>query len=299
MTIIIFGSEGFIGSHCNRYFTEQGHEVYCADIVVKQAERYLLVSPDGSNYGTIFSSQGFDLCINASGAANVQFSFSQPYADFYLNTVNVYAILDAIRIHNPACHFINLSSAAVYGNPELLPIREDANVQHPTSPYGWHKLYSEQICKEFYNFFGVRTLNLRIFSAYGAGLRKQLFWDLYQKAKKASNLLSVYGTGNETRDFIYIEDLMAAIHHIVKAGKYEGGCINIASGHATTIFEAVKIFMQQYDPSIEVKFTGEAKEGDPLYWQADIELLKGLGFVSQYSLQEGLTETVNWLKRQD
>ena len=94
-----------------------------------------------------------------------------------LNVSNVFKQLDAIRKFQPGCKYINLSSAAVYGNPESLPISEDHHLD-PISPYGNHKKMAEEVCADFYTNYRIPTCSLRIFSAYGAGLQKQLFWDL-------------------------------------------------------------------------------------------------------------------------
>ncbi len=292
--MLIIGSEGFIGSHCKNFFKKKDFEVHCADIILKTDSKYFFINPESANYNSIFSQHNFDVCINASGAANVQFSFNQPYTDFFLNTVNVYSILESIRVHNASCAFINLSSAAVYGNPEILPISEKTHVK-PTSPYGLHKVYSEQICKEFHDFFGLRTLSLRIFSAYGPGLRKQLFWDLYQKSKHSNDSIIVYGTGKETRDFIYIDDLIHAIDCVVMKNSFSGDVINVASGTSTTIKEVATAFLKLYKPEISLHFSGEEKKGDPLYWNAEIATLKSYGFKNNYSMEKGITETVHWL----
>ncbi|MBC7388830.1 MAG: SDR family oxidoreductase, partial [Opitutaceae bacterium] len=183
MNILILGSEGFIGRHLVFYFRKQSYNVTCADIILKVDKDYILINPEAPNFASLFQNKLFHVCINATGAANVQFSFSYPHTDFFLNTANVYAILDAIKLYNENCAFINLSSAAVYGNPIILPIKEN-HILKPTSPYGLHKLYSEQICNEFFTFFKIKTLSVRIFSAYGPGLKKQIFWDMFQKAKK-------------------------------------------------------------------------------------------------------------------
>ena len=125
-------------------------------------------------------------------------SLKHPYRDFLLNTANVYAILNAIHTHNKACKFINLSSAAVYGNPQILPVVESAQVA-PMSPYGRHKVMAEAICREFAEEFGVPTCSLRIFSAFGNGLRKQIFWDMNRKMTGATEA-TFFGTGEEGGD---------------------------------------------------------------------------------------------------
>lgn len=298
MKILILGSEGFIGSHLVKHFRAKGVSVICADIVLKAEKDYIVINPEAPSFPSLFQNNLYDYCINATGAANVQFSFTYPYTDYFLNTANVYAILDALRVYNPGCAFINLSSAAVYGNPELLPIQESTKVQ-PTSPYGLHKYYSEQICNEFHRFFGLRTLSLRIFSAFGPGLKKQLFWDLSQKARNSSAPVNIYGTGKETRDFIYIDDLVEAVYCTITRANFSGNAVNIASGTSTSIQTVASLFLSAYNPALQPVFSGEIKEGDPLYWEVDISLLKSFGFTASTTIEQGIKQTVAWLKKQD
>jgi UDP-glucose 4-epimerase len=293
--ILILGSEGFIGSNAVEYFLAKGFSVYSADIVLKQEKDYILINPERSDFSTIFIQHQFDACINATGAANVQLSFEYPSIDYILNTANVFEILNSIREHNPSCKFMNLSSAAVYGNPVELPINENSMLK-PLSPYGRHKMYSEQICSEFYEYFGVQTISARIFSAYGRGLKKQLFWDLYKKVEAADKEIEVFGTGKETRDFIYIRDILSALECILFNSKFDGSAINVASGIETTIKNAVEIFVKAYKKNIEVKFGGNPKIGDPLNWRADISLLNSFGFQAEFSLERGINDYCKWLQ---
>lgn len=298
MNLLIIGSEGFIGSHLVNFFRNKQFTVTSADIVLKNEPGYILINPELPSFSNLFQHNKYDVCINASGAANVQFSFTYPHADYTLNAANVYSILEAIRQYNAGCRFINLSSAAVYGNPKQLPVNELAEIM-PTSPYGFHKYYSEQVCREFSFLFGIKTISLRIFSAYGPGLKKQLFWDLYQKAKQSKGSFPVFGSGKETRDFIYIDDLTEAVHCVIKQDYFNGGHVNIASGVAVTIKEVVLEFIKNFDTGLAPDFSDQAKQGDPLYWQADITLLKSFGFINKYSIQQGIKETVDWLKKQE
>ena len=295
MKILILGSEGFIGSNAIRYFKGKGHDVCGADIVLKQARDYFLINPERSDFSAIFIQKQFDACINATGAANVQLSFQHPSLDYTLNAANVHAILDTIRLHNPTCKFINLSSAAVYGDPVALPIAETAALK-PLSPYGYHKLYSEQICREFYEFFQVPTISARIFSAYGEGLQKQVFWDLYRKIEAANEEVEMFGTGEESRDFIYIEDLMHALDCIIQNAEFNGSAINVASGKESTIREAVQCFIKVFEKKISVKFAGKPKIGDPLNWRADISCLRSLGFEHRVTLEKGIENYCKWVQ---
>jgi len=295
MKVLVIGSKGFIGSHCVSYFTKHGYDVWEADVVVDYVnKKYFVVDVANADYTEIFQQEQFELCINCSGAASVPDSFIHPLRDFFLNTSNVFKMLEAIRRSNLHCKFINLSSAAVYGNPQTLPVKE-TDQTNPISPYGWHKQQSETLCKEFYALYKIGTVSLRIFSVYGEGLKKQLFWDIYSKTKQA-NSIDLFGSGEETRDFIYIKDLVKAIEAIYKGSAFEGEVINVASGQETSIKDAATILCDHVRPGIQVNFNGKVKEGDPLYWKADISTLLSYNFNAVYSIQEGLANTAKWLK---
>lgn len=279
MRILVIGADGFIGQHCAR-FLGQNHQV------VSQSR----TTPLTQN----IREKPFDVCINASGSANVGFSFAEPGVDFDLNVVNVHKLLLAMKEKNQNCRLLNFSSAAVYGNPQTLPIPENAQTE-PVSPYGLHKLQSEMLLGEYARFFSLRTCSLRIFSAYGPGLRKQLFWDLYYKLRNSPDEVMLHGTGDETRDFIFIDDLMHAVDVILSRAPFHGESINVAAGRETTIREAAGAFLSHLAPQTQLSFSGATRTGDPIHWCADISLLRSFGFRPQFSISAGLKEYVKWL----
>ena len=297
MKILIIGSKGFIGSHCVDYFTTKGLEVFQADVNESTESNYYKIERQNSDFSLPFQEHQFDVCINASGSAHVGFSFENPSKDFELNVVNVQKLVVAIRDYNPHCKLINFSSAAVYGNPQILPIIENSPSK-PLSPYGFHKLQSELLLTEYHKFFGLNTCSLRVFSAYGPRLKKQLFWDLYQKALQGEEI-SLFGTGNETRDFIYIDDLMQIMDLVIQHSPFQGSIYNVASQVETTIAEATFFFLNEFSPKKKVVFTGEVKVGDPNNWLADMENLKKYGFKPQYNLSLGLKKYVEWLRESE
>ena len=305
MKLLIIGSDGFIGSHCSIFFKNKGFQVIEAGIrEINEAENeptYFSLNPIQTDFTDLFISHTYDVCINASGSANVGFSFEKPDIDYELNVLNVQKLLVAIRKYNPKCKFINFSSAAVYGNPNKLPIQENFPT-HPLSPYGFHKLQSEYLLKEYHKFFGLHTCNVRIFSAYGTELRKQLFWDLYQKALKieSNEKVELFGTGEESRDFIFIDDLVQLIDKIIKNSSFCGEVINAASGIECKIKDVVEMFYmllhRNLDRKVNYEFSGKVKVGDPNNWKADISLAKTLGFVPRFNTFEGLKHYTKWLK---
>ena len=294
MKILIVGSKGFIGGHCVTYFRDKGHEIWQVDTVSDSYPNYYQVNQTFTDYGAILQTTKFDICINASGSAHVSFSFDKPDIDFELNVLNVHKLLVALRRFNPSCKFVNFSSAAVYGNPQSLPINEDSSIG-PLSPYGFHKLQSEYLLTEYHKFFGLRTCNLRVFSAYGPGLRKQLFWDLYTKLKLSSQVV-LFGTGAETRDFIYVDDLVRALDLIIQNSTFTGESINLASGIETSIAEAAACFFSKFSSDVQVAFSGKEKQGDPINWKADISSLKACGYEPKVLIDEGLINYIEWLR---
>lgn len=296
MKILVIGSKGFIGSNLLAFYRKnKENEIWAADVIVDYEDKsYFLIDASNSDFNDIFQNKDFDVCINCSGAASVPDSVKNPQRDFYLNTLNVFNLLDNIRKHQPFCKFINLSSAAVYGNPSNLPIIENTELK-PLSPYGFHKKYAEMICEEFSKFYGVKTCSLRIFSAYGNGLKKQLFWDIALKSKHV-NSLTLYGTGLESRDFIHIDDLVQAIDNVIKYGDFNAGIYNVANGEEITIKQAADIILKGIGWQGILNFNNENRIGDPLNWCADISKLKSLGYKQSVTLMEGLNDYAKWLK---
>jgi UDP-glucose 4-epimerase len=294
MRILVVGADGFIGAHCVAHLRRAGHEVWTASRTERIDDRHLVLSHTEAGYERLFAGRDYDACVNAAGSASVPRSFEDPAADFEANVLTVQRLLVALRAHNPRCALLNFSSAAVYGNPRRLPVRESAPPA-PVSPYGFHKLQSEYLLREYHQLFGLRTCSLRVFSAYGPGLRKQLFWDLYQRSRACPHL-ELFGTGEETRDFIFIDDLLRALDLILVHGRFEGEAVNVASGTEVTVRVAVRTFLGLLDPGLSYAFSGAAKAGDPANWCASVHTIARMGFVPAIPLEEGLARCVQWLK---
>jgi nucleoside-diphosphate-sugar epimerase len=298
--ILILGSEGFIGSHFVEHFMQLGWDVYGCDLfeAPTRAYHYQKVSRLSPELDEVFQKTVYDTCINAAGSGNVNYSMTHPFSDFESNALDTMKVLDAIRKNQAGCHYIHLSSAAVYGNPRQLPITEDAPLK-PLSPYGWHKMLSEHLCLEYSSIYGLKTLAVRPFSVYGPGLRKQLLWDLFLKCKDAkNNVVELWGTGNESRDFIFIKDLVRCIHLLIDNGAKNGEVYNLASGIETTIREVAMLLVGQLNPEITISFNQMVREGDPLNWRADITRISRLNFKPAYSLEQGLKIVSQWMKDQ-
>lgn len=299
MKILVLGSEGFIGRHCISYFQQKGDELYGCDLLDLKVltYTYFKISRLSPGFDDIFIGTDFDVCINAAGSGSVPYSVNHPYADFEANTIDTFKLLDTIRLQNPSCKYINISSAAVYGNPQILPTNED-HLLKPLSPYGWHKYYGELICREYNQLYSIPNISVRPFSVFGPGLKKQLFWDLYQKSIR-SDEIELFGTGTETRDFIYIGDLVHCLHLIIDNAVFDGSVYNLANGKATTIQNIAETFYSLLNPKLKIKFNGKSRAGDPNFWEADISRITSLGYQQTVSLEQGLLNYVLWLKEKN
>ena len=297
-SILITGAAGFLGRYTARHFSELGWSVVGIDSSAAEnaplsnlTAYYTLRLPDPT-LSEILQKHQPDVCIHCAGRAAVNLSMSEPSPDFYANTVVNYEILNALRLNAPHCRFIYLSSAAVYGNPGTRPI-EELHAPAPVSPYGFHKLQSEMLCREFTQVYGIPTASVRIFSAYGPGLRRQVLWDVCQKVIKQKTVI-LQGTGNESRDFVHALDIAKALRVIACDAPLQGEVYNLASGEEVTIRELATLVLAVLDSDCVLQFDGVVPLGTPLNWQADITKLEALGFTSSVRLERGVKTFANW-----
>lgn len=293
MNILIIGASGFIGSHCFDYFAPS-HRVSGVD-AVESVSRKITIDKGFVKTKELIAQNRFDAVINCAGSSNIQRSFIHPEQDYELNTQLVKQVLDTIRNHSPSTKLINLSSAAVYGNPTSLPIKE-TDSPSPLSPYGQHKLEAENSIQRYFNEEGIMGLSLRIFSAYGVGLKRQFFHDLSQKFLHAPAEAVLFGTGKESRDFIYISDICNAIECLLLNASFNGGVYNLASGHESLIEQTAREYAQVFGFKGKIVFSNEQQQGYPINWRADISKIKSTGFQPKVSINEGMELYAKWFK---
>ena len=297
-TVLLTGVAGFIGRYVSRYFSKNGWDVVGIDVVSHEnaplqnlKDYYCLKLPD-EKIKRVIEENAPDICIHCAGRASVGNSLLDPSNDFYESTVLTFELLNAMRNVRPDCKFIFLSSAAVYGNPEVLPVTEMQSLK-PISPYGFHKLQCEQLCLEFNRVYGLRTSIVRIFSAYGPGLHRQVIWDICYKALTQKSL-KLKGTGYESRDFIHAVDIARALMSVTKSSPMNGDIYNIGSGLEISIGDLANLILANLKNQCSLEFDGIVPEGNPLNWVADISKMKKLGFSPSVKLEEGLKTFVKW-----
>jgi UDP-glucose 4-epimerase len=291
-SILITGVNGFIGSNIAKMLLSSfrvfgiGRSNKTKNIL----EDYKNIELPDISFHNILKKWRPDVVVHCAGYGSVPFSTEKPTADFDAGPRLVAHVLDAIRTSGIKADFIFPSSAAVYGNAQCLPITE-ATPLRPISPYGYHKMHSENIIRQYHELYSHNYLILRIFSCYGEGIRKQLLWDIAQKSQ--SETIELFGTGDETRDFIHIYDLAQAVKILI-TNEVKNIAINVASGKQISVRYLAQLLIKQLGKNISLRFNGKIREGDPQYMEADISLLRTQGFFPKLSLEQGVGRFAQW-----
>jgi UDP-glucose 4-epimerase len=167
------------------------------------------------------------------------------------------------------------------------------------SPYGQHKLMMEQLCRSYATSFGVRSTVLRLFSVYGARLRKQLPWDICSRLQKGERDLLLGGTGAELRDWTDVRDVVRLFVKINAHPRRETfEIINGGSGRGTTVAEIAGMLVENWGGGISVNYSGSVRAGDPFSLLADDARLRGFPFDWQIPVARGIDDYVRWFKEQ-
>lgn len=293
-TLLVTGVNGFIGSYVAAQLADRYRIVGIGSDSVDRHGRchayHQMLLPHG-DLEQVMGEEKPLACLHFAGSSSVGHSLAHPGVDFQSGPAAVFQVLDAIRKSAPSCLFLFPSSAAVYGNPGTLPIREDAPLA-PISPYGYHKLICEKIIEEFHAIYGLNYLILRIFSCYGAGLRKQLLWDICRKAD--SGKVSLYGTGQETRDFIHALDVAGMIRLLLEKS-VRNEVLNVGGGRETSVREVAESLLRALGcRDLEPEFLNRFRTGDPARWRCDPSRLASLGFSPAMPLDKGIEDYARW-----
>lgn len=298
-SILITGVSGFLGGYVAQAAKDSGLRVFGLDRGAPEAkvgrtlDGFTLGELDASSLAAALAVQKPQFCVHCAGGASVPSSLQDPDRDFENGPRATFKLLDLLRRRAPDCRVVFLSSAAVYGNPESLPVSESAACR-PMSPYGWHKWMSELVCQEFAEIFKSQVLVARVFSAYGVGLRKQVLWDLCGRMALPGEVV-LQGTGRETRDFIHACDVAQAVLLVLRSGGKAGTVYNVGSGKATEIGQLAEWMNKGFgDPKRMVRFSGILPQGTPAKWRADISQLRTLGFEPRMDVHEGVCDYVKW-----
>ena len=298
--VLVTGAAGFLGRHIVREMIRGGWDVLAVDsaspenAAMPNGVVYRSLQLPSETLRSLLQEHRPSACVHAAGRASVAASVADPDVDFAASVLVTQSLLTGLRDFAPGCRTVLLSSAAVYGQPDELPISETAPMR-PLSPYGYHKRVCEVLIEQSARLFDVPAASARIFSAFGPGLRRQVLWEIASQYSE-KNWASLKGTGKESRDFIHASDVACALRLVVEKAPCAGETYNVASGVETTIAQAAEMIQKCFPKAISPEFEGQKSSGDPERWLADCSRINQLGFQPSLTLDQGLEGLVAWVK---
>ena len=304
--IVITGGAGFIGSHLVERFLNDGHDVLCLDnfdeyydpaIKWKNIARFLdrdnftLLKGDIRDGDLVHRAlEGADCVFHLAAQAGVRASVLDPLKAHEINTLGTLNILQA-ALDCGIQKVVYASSSSVYGKVEYLPF-DEAHPRVPVSPYGLSKLMAEEYCRLFHEIYGLETVSLRYFTVYGPRMRPDLAISIFTNRALQNLPIEIFGTGEKTRDFTYIDDVVRAN---VLAVKCKGGVYNIGSGERISIKGLAELIIEQTNSGSKIIFREDARGDAQHTWACTDRARTELGWSSEVGIEEGLKRYIKWL----
>ena len=302
---LITGVAGFIGSHIAEEILKQGETVVGIDNFYsgKRENIQLLEKLGGNNFRfeeidtqnlddleSIFKNHNIDYIFHLAAVASVQKSIENP---LFTNSVNIRGTLNILELAKKfgTKRVVFSSSAAVYGDEPTLP-KDEKSVIQPISPYGYEKLTGEHYMNIYNKLYGVETVILRYFNVYGERQDPSSEYSgvisIFEDKVKKSETVNIYGDGKQSRDFIYVKDIVNLNLLAMKKDKAVGEVFSCGTGNTTTILELFGIISNKYNKNIEPNFV-KARNGDIRESLCNNQKIKDvLGFTDFTKFQNGI-----------
>lgn len=306
MEILITGGAGFIGSHILAQLQgRRDMDVVVFDNLSSGSKEHVpagmeLVEGDVCDEAAVdalFADHHFDAVIHLAAQTMVPTSVEQPVLDCQINLEGVLHVLEACRIHGTG-HILFSSSAAVYGDNLHIPLKETERLV-PTSPYGITKMATEHYLRVYHELYGMDATVFRFANVYGERQGEKGeggVVSIFCKLLSQRQGITVFGDGNQTRDFVYAGDIAQAI---IRALPLKGcHTMNVSTGQETSINDLIRSFEKAVGYTVPVQYTAP-RTGDILRSVLSNEALKReLGFVPEMDLEEGIRRTYDWYRSQ-
>lgn len=328
MIVYITGAAGFIGFHLSQALLNAGHTVRGIDsmsdyydIRLKEDRLALLRENDGfsfsmtdiSDANSIMSDIGSskpDIVFHLAAQAGVRYSLDEPATYVTSNLVGTANLLEAIR-HNPVKHLLFASTSSVYGGNLALPFSELHTTDAPQSLYAATKRGCEALLHSYSHLFGIPTTAFRFFTVYGPWGRPDMALFKFVRAAMDGGEIDVYGYGQPSRDFTYIDDLVSAVLALAECVPEKGKpvssidslspvapfrIVNIAGGKGVKLPEFIAAVESATAASLPQRQL-PMQPGDVMVTEADPELLRQLtGTVPRTDVTKGVSEFVRWYR---
>ncbi len=236
--------------------------------------------------------QGAEIVFHQGANVQIQASVDDPQMDADINIGGTLNVLDACRKHDVE-RVVFASSSAIYGNPSNIPVTESAKPS-PLSPYALSKLAGESYMKLYSDLYGLKTISLRYFNVYGPRQNADSPYSgvisIFTKNVREGKPLTVFGDGEQTRDFVNVKDVVKANMLAAESKPAVGKAFNIGTGKSISLNDMISILEKKTGKKLVVKYK-EKRKGDVMHSCPDISLArKILGFVPSVAFEDGLSE---------
>jgi nucleoside-diphosphate-sugar epimerase len=305
--VLVTGGAGFIGSHLVTRLIEAGHRVRVLDDfssgrmanLAHVAELYELVEGDIRDSDTCQAAcDGVDFVFHQAAIGSVPKSIDDPRPSHDVNINGTFHLLRAAASHKVK-RFIYAASSSAYGDTDVSPKHEDLT-PNPLSPYAVQKLTGEYYCRVFSLCFGLETISLRYFNVFGdrqdPHSRYAAAIPAFASAILRAQPPTVYGDGEQSRDFTHIDNVVDANMLAMKAERTNGESVNIACGGQVTINEVIRLLNEVIGVEVKAKYV-DPRPGDVRHSCADISLAaKLLGYEPRVGFKDGLERAIEYYK---
>lgn len=310
MISLITGGAGFIGSHLADRLLSMGHEVIALDnfdnyydpAVKRQNiahnlenQKYRLIEGsilDKDLLKKIIREEGIDYIFHNAAQAGVRISVENPLKPHDINATGTLFLLKE-TVDSGIRKFINASSSSVYGKTVYLPFDEE-HPKNPVSPYGVSKLAAEHYSRVFYEIYGLQTTSLRYFTVYGPRMRPDLAISIFTRNALKNEPVTVFGDGEKSRDFTYIDDIVEA--NILAMKKGNGEEFNIGSGSRITINELAEKILEITGSRSSI-IHSKSQKGDAEHtWAKNEKAKKMMGWAPKTNIDDGIKKFIDYIK---
>ncbi|MFC6722793.1 SDR family oxidoreductase [Halobacteriaceae bacterium SHR40] len=311
-TVCVTGGAGFIGSHISEALLEDGHEVVVIDPLdpyydprIKEHNLSICRDAGGDRFthiedtitdeelvDRVFGEHEFDFVYHQAAQAGVRTSVENPKKPHEINTTGLLNVLLAADEHDVE-RVINASSSSVYGKPDYLPYDEE-HPNYPQSPYGVTKLTAEHYCKVWNNVYDVPTVSLRYFTVYGPRMRPNMAISNFVSRCVNGEPPIIYGDGEQTRDFTYIDNVVEANLALLETDVADGEILNIGSTDNITINELADHIIEETGADVE-RVHESGRQADARHTHADVSKSRELlEYEPTVSIRDGVSDFLDW-----
>lgn len=260
--ILVTGGAGFIGAHLTRRLLQGGYKVVVLDDLSSgkpgnvPANATLIEGSVLDQASVAKALADVDACVHLAAIASVERCNRQLTSSHAVNITGFLNIVEALAQSGARLPLVYASSAAVYGASQDLPLSEDGRCV-PLSPYGADKLSCELHARAAYEVYGISTTGLRFFNVFGPGQDPAspysgVITKFAQRLKNNENV-TIYGDGNQTRDFVYVGDVVEALFRAVTRGREGATVLNVCRGVETTINELAQIMIEETNSGCRIE----------------------------------------------